>query len=129
MKSGKQITQNSSLLANERSLKKDIEFLYAKRKQRFNMLLANRNINSSALNVSKNKQKKWTFKNLESQKIARFEWLYKYKNFLRKKRATLAFISVFAFNFVLRFFYEYKLIFEIFILFFFFSGFWLNFLN
>lgn len=128
MRSSKQNTQNSSILANERSLKKDIEFFYAKRKQRFNVLLTNRNINSVTLNISKNKKKKWAFRSLEPQKMARFEWLFK-KDFLKKKKFSILLIITLAFNFVLRFFYEYKLIFEIFFLFFFFSGFWLNFLD
>jgi len=129
MKLDKQVTQNSSLLANERSLKKDIEFFYAKRKQKFNILLTKSTINRFSLNVSKNKQKKWVFRNLEPERMAHFEWLSKYKDFLKKKKSSTLFIITFAFNFLLRFLREYKLIFEILFLFFFFSGFWLNFLN
>lgn len=129
MKPDKQFTSNSSLLANERSLKKDIEFFYAKRKQKFSMLLTKRTINSFSLNISKNKQKKWIFRSLEPQQMSRFEWLSKYKDFLKKKKSSTLFIITFTFNFLLRFLREYKLIFEILVLFFFFSGLWLNFLN
>ncbi len=130
MKSDKQEKiKVSSFIANERSLKKDIEFFYTKRRQKFNMLLTSRTINRYSMNIPKNVHNKGILGDLEPQKTIRFSWLFKYQHFLKKKKSSIFFMVLFVFNFLLRLFHEYKMVFEILFLFIFFSGFWLNFLN